>query len=40
MHVHTVSGLHGYPVLLTFNNTHLADRDIGFREIQNLDQVG
>lgn len=37
MHVHTVSGLHGYPVLLTFNNAHLMDRDIGFREIQNLD---
>lgn len=40
MHVHMVPELHGYPVLLTFNNTHLADRDIGFREIQNLDQVG
>lgn len=37
MHVHMVSGLHGYPVLLTFNNAHLTDRDIGFREIQNLD---
>lgn len=37
MHVHMVSGLHGYPVLLTFNNAHLTDRNIGFREIQNLD---
>lgn len=40
MHGHTVSGLHGYPVLLTFNNAHFTDRDIGFREIQNLDLVG
>lgn len=37
MHVHTVSRLHGYPVLVMFNNTCFTDRDIRLREIQNLD---